>query len=287
MSIKSECDVEDLIACGKTELIRDYLEFEILTILIVSNRYDLIKLIYDYFKSTEPMEQIIFNSLLRGAGESINSAVIQSLNLLISEGSEIYYTIDDDEPIYYMCQLPGNEEILKLIQILKTDMPWNYALKVSCNFINAQPVYFILNNFDLSAEDINVAFASLINSSVMGCSTNDPERNELITFFMDELNVDVNLKTDSDWGFAFLDCFLNVPNMAKKFYTEDFDIKILNSEDFWEEFIEESLDDEDYEEIYEEAFFDLRQSGIDLSDVKGIFDQLGYCELATKLLVQN
>ncbi|WP_335915941.1 hypothetical protein [Shewanella algae] len=96
--------------------------------------------------------------------------------------------------------------------------------------------------------------------------------------------MDVNLTTDSDYAWAYLDCFINAPNAAKHFYVERFNSGIINSEDFWAKFIEAYLEDQKFKQAFAQAFEDLRNSSIDLTELVTLFDRLGHDALAKELL---
>ncbi|MCM0147286.1 hypothetical protein KCN56_01710 [Photobacterium galatheae] len=284
MLIQQTDEAEIAINNGEIEKIRNSLDLRILASIIESNRFDLIEIIYHYFQDTEPMEQNIFDAVIESAGVDVTPASIQCLNLLLSIDKGISYTFDDDDALYYMCQIPGSVELFKLILELKTEIPWDYILQVSCSFIRRDTIEFVIENIQLSTEDIELAFSDLIHSPVTLSRSHHSGQNEMVSWFINKLNVDVNLKTDSDWKWAYLDCFLNVPNAAKQFYTKDFDPSIINSEKFWAEFLESILEDEAFKQVFHVAFEDLRNSGLDLTELRNIFDRLGHQELAKELL---
>lgn len=71
MLIQQAHEVEEAINNGDIESIRNDLDFRVLTSIIESNRFDLVEIIYNHFKDTEPMEQLIFNAVVESAGVDI------------------------------------------------------------------------------------------------------------------------------------------------------------------------------------------------------------------------
>ncbi|MBO2691688.1 hypothetical protein I6M59_07980 [Shewanella algae] len=284
MLIQQAHEVEEAINNGDIESIRNDLDFRVLTSIIESNRFDLVEIIYNHFKDTEPMEQLIFNAVVESAGVDITPTAIQCLNFLKSLDKEISYEFDDEDALYHMCQIPGRVELFKLMLDMKADIPWGYVLQVSCNFICRDTIEFLIANIQVSNEELNLAFGYLVNASVTSCYHENSDQTEIISWFINKLNVDVNLTTDSDYAWAYLDCFINAPNAAKHFYVERFNSGIINSEDFWAKFIEAYLEDQKFKQAFAQAFEDLRNSSIDLTELATLFDRLGHDALAKELL---
>lgn len=284
MSIQQTHEAEEAINKGNIELLRDDLDFIVLASIIESDRFDLIEKIYDYFKDTEPMKQYIFDAVIKSAGVGVTPTSVQCLDFLLSLEKNVSYTFDDEDDLYYMCQNPGNVELFKRMIELNSDIPWGYVLQVGCNFIRRESVDFLIKNIKFSPDDINRAFSDLVNSSVTTCYHENADQSDMISWFIRKLNANVNLETDSDWGRAYLDCFMNAPNAAKNFYVESFDCNIISSERFWSDFIDAYIEDDKFKSAYTLAFEDLRCSGIDLTELSNIFNRLGYDELAHKLL---
>lgn len=275
-----------LINSGDIEELRDYLGDVILTNIVHDDRFDLIEKIYAYFKGSESIEQEIFLAVIENGKYPINSSSIKSLKLLESIGGDEVYLIDDEDDVYYMCQISSNVKLLEGIFNLKTNISWGFALEVSCNFLNLNAIDFILENVRLTIDDINTSFAALINSTETFAHAKNTSQREMISKFINEMNADVNLKTDYGRERAFFDCFSNAPDAAKFFYTKNFDSDFINSKSFWKEFIEDlKIERDDYRLIYKKAFDDLKFSGIDLTELIKLFNELGYQNFANELLI--
>ena len=278
-------EVEDAINADEFELIRESLDSGLLSVLIEDDRFDLVDKLSEFFKSTEDMHHIIFNAVIESAGNNITQTSVKCLNFLLSEYPDREYAVDEFDFVYYMCQSPGNVELLELIIKLKTDMDWGYVLQNSCSFVEKDSVYFVIKNAEISNEDINNAFGSLVNSSVMKGVYDNPIHKELVAYFLDDLNIDVNLKVDNGWEWIYLDCFRKVPTTAKKFYTKDFDSTIINNECFWNELLSALSSSNKLNKVYLPAFSDLKESSIDLTELINLFNLLGYQKLAEELLI--
>ncbi|TVL60613.1 hypothetical protein [Shewanella algae] len=150
MLIQQAHEVEEAINNGDIESIRNDLDFRVLTSIIESNRFDLVEIIYNHFKDTEPMEQLIFNAVVESAGVDITPTAIQCLNFLKSLDKGISYEFDDEDALYHMCQIPGRVELFKLMLDMKADIPWGYVLQVSCNFICRDTIEFLIANIQVA-----------------------------------------------------------------------------------------------------------------------------------------
>ena len=131
-----------------------------------------------------------------------------------------------------------------------------------------ETVHYLTENQKFSQPEIELALHCLINSSV--ASINNATQSELISFFVNKMNPDINVEGNNEWDYLFLECFQNSPDSAYVFYKDNFNTKIFETEDFWENLIEEYLESDEKNE-YKKAFKDLKNSGLDISFIESVF----------------
>ena len=283
MYITTTDGVEALIKDNKLADLTQSIRADLFSLLIYHDRYDLISQIIQHFEGVITLEPMLFEGVLSGSSAGPNAASLACLDLLIASGKK-GFSCDDDDALFYFCQIHENTQQLKLIHQLEAKLPWEYLLRTSCHYLAIDSVKYLVETINYSQSVLEEAFAATLNSSLNNCYHHSPEQADLIWFFLKTRNISVNAKTDSEWGFAYLECFAHVPQLSKWFYTPEFDPSILKNNEFWEELLDGMQHDEAYAECFFQAFEDLKNSHIDLSELIALFNELGHKEMAKALL---
>ena len=266
---------QEIIESKEIEKFDEYLEIcdefnpEIFSILFKMKEIETIEAIYKRNR-TEEIKKLIFNSVIIFCYSfSASKSVFKSLRMILNDGSNEFLSLNDDEDIYRISQFDGNLELFEILSEFNIKVEWAYALQFSCEALIKETVMFLCQNHTFSQEDIDLAFHSIICSSIIG-SKNHELQAELISYFIKEMNADINQEASHEWDYLFLECFQNSPDSAYIFYKDNFNTKIFETEDFWENLIEEHLESNEKNE-YKKAFKDLKNSGLDISFIESVF----------------
>lgn len=279
-------DVDLLVEENRLDDVKASLDEALLGQIIFENRFDLIEKIVQHFKSDIEIESLVFEGVIGVCSEAgANAAALACLHLLISSG-KTGFTHDDEyrDQLYYFCQLDDNAEVLPLLLKLEADLPWDYILRTACAYNNDKMVKYLLSNMAFDKEALEKALGGLVNSVVGDYSHDCPKRRKLILALLQDAQVSVNAQVEGESGWTYLDCLRNAPNVAKHFYTRDFDPNILIQDAFWNNFLNSMQRSAAFAEYFVQAFEDLKNSHIDLSELIGLFNGLGQKEMAKTLL---
>lgn len=283
MYIETTEDVEEAIENNRFDVLIDSLDSDLMCQLMLDDRYDLVEKVYSKFNQDIDVEQSIFLGALKCSSQEPSDIPVKCIQDFIVKNKKMYSYEDESDILFYMSQFDENLKLIKLLVEIETDIPWDNILRTSCAYLLSDTVIFLVNKINFSINNIERAFGMLINSPINDYGYDNPEQKKLILYFLNDLNISVNTKLDSQWGWAYLDCFRNAPNSAKYFYTEEFDSLILNSTEFWKNFLHSVESSEEFKSCFSLACRDLKLSGIDLTDQLKILEDLGYKKLAQEL----
>lgn len=288
MTYINESTVIKAIESNNLKHLNNYDSDDVFEILISLDRFDKIGEIYDNQGShTDELKDSIFYAVVRFViDNNPNTSAINALEFLIEQNNkEIYeYELDDEEFTYFMCCYSGNIKTLELFHKLGVkNIDWGKTLFDACHYLQVEIFDFIIDNFKLSHEDMIEAFGGSLTPHSSSSEAYDEDKDKFISTFINKLKLDVNSKSESEWGYLYLDCLSNAPHSSKHFYIKDFDNSIISSKDFWREFLEESYLCDKWKSRYKQAFKDMNAYSIDTKEIETIFRELGYEELASEV----
>ncbi|ERB66785.1 hypothetical protein G3U99_20550 [Vibrio coralliilyticus OCN008] len=275
----------------KNDHLKDFTNYDIddvCEILISLDKFDKIKEFHDkHYNGEEELKYSIFYAVVRFVIENNpNRSVIDALEFLIQENNEYEYEyeLDDEEFTYFMCKFSENIKTLELFHKLDVkNIDWGKTLFDACNFLQIEMFDFIIDNFNINDDDIINACLGVIESPLVEYGIYNEDQNEIISMFINKIHIDVNSKSESEWGYLILDCLIYAPYASKYFYTKDFDSSILSNEEFWEEFIEGNMFSDTRKTRYTQVFKDMDEFLIDTKELEKIFYKLDHEELANEL----
>lgn len=208
-----------------------------------------------------------------------------TLQLLISEYQGEYQVVIDYIKIirefHPVAEIKiYNEEVIRCmmkfnqaIEIIKACIDYNVQININNCFVlsahiqNADLFHFIVDNFDID-KGIFELFLLYWFEGEYQYDNSYPELKisyaNVIDRLINEFDFDVNLKDGTQFKYLVHECFYSHPFAVHLFFTDKFDSRLLEDEEFWEEF-SEMLEADDVQ-YYLIAFQDIKASGIKFND---------------------
>ena len=199
----------------------------------------------------------------RALSIGVSSDIIQLLCEFYGSDNIVIF---GDEIYYNLMQYP--DESLKVIKTCtELDVKFDYleCFYSSGRYIYDEHFYYLTKCFEFENEDYVEFFENLLISS----ATDRPEYTytnvaTLIKQLITTFDVDVNLNgLGDDFDYAAHQCLFCYPYAIKYFFTKQFDVSIIEDEEFWKEFCDVIEDNVQY---YPIAFQQIKESGVKFND---------------------